>query len=324
VLLAQNALHTISVDDSDSPTVASTRRRRATVTTAVQFCDASRATVTSTTQLCDSAATEGIRVNAVIAALRLIMEQNVFCFRDTFWRQLSGTPMGTPPAPMYATLYFAIHEERIIHRFPQLKFYRRYIDDSFGIWVGGTSKEDTLAWREFQRKFASFGRLSWTFSPLQPQIDFLDITIGLDSAGRIKTSLFEKALNLYLYLPPHSAHPPGALKGLIFGWFYRLERLVSCRDEREQLTGKLRARLWARGYPVEQLEPLFAEARSRCFQQTTSTTAGQKPESRPLYLHVQYHPADPSARTIQKLVHKLLLAPRGESPLEKTEKPCWL
>jgi hypothetical protein len=113
--------------------------------------------------------------------------------------------MGTPPTPMYATLYFAIHEDKIIRRFLQLRFYRRYIDDGFGIWI--SNRQDAKAWREFKQLFDTFGNLSWTFSPLETKIDYLDITIGLDSTGRICTTLFEKALDLYLYLPPHSSPP---------------------------------------------------------------------------------------------------------------------
>jgi hypothetical protein len=75
---------------------------------------------------------------------------------------------------MYATLYFAIHEDNITRRFPQLRFYRRYIDDGFGIWI--SSGWDTKDWREFQQLFDMFGKLSWTFSPLETKIDFLVIT----------------------------------------------------------------------------------------------------------------------------------------------------
>jgi hypothetical protein len=78
---------------------------------------------------------EDINIDALMNALEIIMRHNIFKFGDTYLLQTSGTAMGTPPAPTYSTLYFAIHETKIIPTFPQISFYRRYIDDCFIIWV---------------------------------------------------------------------------------------------------------------------------------------------------------------------------------------------
>ena len=73
---------------------------------------------------------------ALITALTLVMTNNVFTFGDTYWLQKTGTAMGTPPAPPYANLYYAIHEETFLDSFPgRLLFYRRFIDDIIGIWL---------------------------------------------------------------------------------------------------------------------------------------------------------------------------------------------
>ena len=46
---------------------------------------------------------------ALIEALHIVFQNNFFKFGDTYWKQVSGTAMGTPPAPPWATIFFTLH-----------------------------------------------------------------------------------------------------------------------------------------------------------------------------------------------------------------------
>jgi hypothetical protein len=268
---------------------------------------------------------------AILCALTILMNHNVFRFGNTYWVQLNGTAMGTPPAPMYATVYFAVFEIEIIPRFREnLVEYGRYIDDGFGIWqprAGDSSTTDLRRWNAFQRAINHAGastlaarRLIWDFSPRQPSVDFLDLTINVN-CGRLSTCLFEKALNLYLYLPPHSCHPPGVVKGLIVGRMQQIYRLTTRPEDRHRLVSQLFLRLQARGYSRPWLAPIFASALRAVLlanEPASATLAPARmtgPPETPLYLHVQFHPRDATSRTIQRAFRSTMLSPRGEPPL---------
>ena len=80
------------------------------------------------------------------------MGNNYFRFGDTYWKELTGTAMGTPPAPMYATLSYAIHEmNSLCPRFTSsFVFYKRFIDDIIGLWrVDEDPVKDDNEWKNF-------------------------------------------------------------------------------------------------------------------------------------------------------------------------------
>ena len=53
---------------------------------------------------------EGFPRQLILQALHLVMKNNIFEFGSSHFKQLNGTAMGTPPACIYATLYYALHE----------------------------------------------------------------------------------------------------------------------------------------------------------------------------------------------------------------------
>jgi hypothetical protein len=279
-----------------------------------------------------------IDVAAVTNGLRIVMNNNIFKFGDTYWWQISGTAMGTPLAPSYATLYFAIHEITFIHKFPDLLFYRRYLDDSLCIWKQPPPNtiDDTIATLNlFETTMNDYGKLRWTFTPMSDHVDFLDITVSQNRNGTFATNLYEKVLNTYLYLPPHSAHAPGVLKGLVIGMIKRIVRLTSDHVNINQHIKNLYMRLLQRGYQFYDLNELFNttiervnasfESRSAMtkFQQTTNNHDNT---TNSLLLHIPFHPKNPPSKEIQNTFRNTVSFPIHEQPCEKIEdrngNPC--
>ena len=123
--------------------------------------------------------------------------------------------MGTSTACMFATLYYAFHECMTI--LPQhsstLLYFWRFIDDVLGIFIG-----DTQQWQRLKSDLNDFDTLRWTASNLSTTAVILDLTVTLDPlSGTIATAMYQKPMNLFLYIPPHSAHPPGVLRSTVFG-----------------------------------------------------------------------------------------------------------
>jgi hypothetical protein len=129
----------------------------------------------------------------------------------------------------------------------------------------------------------------------------------------IHTSIFEKKLNLYLYIPPHSAHAPGVLRGLVTGMTSRIFRLTtSLRDKRTALRA-LFLRLCNRGYSSETLRTLFVAALDH-LDRPAFDEKWYEHEKR-CFFHLPYHPDDPSSKDIQRLFRQHLLEPNAEPRL---------
>ena len=77
--------------------------------------------------------------------------------------------------------------------------------------------------------------------------------------GKLSTRTFQKAMNLYLYIPPISAHPTSCFKGLIVGNFLRFRKQNN--DENFcQLLANFAKHLLARGHTIKAIKRHFLHA----------------------------------------------------------------
>jgi len=244
-------------------------------------------------------------IKGVKVALKLVMENNVFEFGDKWFLQLLGTAMGTPAAVMYATLYYAWWEKTtLIPKYQQqLKLLRRFIDDMFGIWLWDPN--NLPVWEEFKRDLNSFGILRWEVKEPGKRVDYLDLTIEI-VGDKIVTRTYQKELNLYLYIPPHSAHPIENIRGAVHGLMRRYKQQNTEESDYIKMVILLFRRLAARGWDRMQLKQLLLEVHNNIKNNKKRPRSDDPPidSHERLILHFEYHPCDIPRKKIRHIYKK--------------------
>ena len=200
---------------------------------------------------------------ALIAALKLVMLNNIFSFRDMTFKEMNGTAMGTLPAPPYATIYYGLHESKFLTQYQNhVVFYKHFIDNVLGIWP----------------------------------------------------------LNLNLYIPPQSAHPPGLLPGIVHSTLIQIFTLCSDHNDRILRTKVFFKRLQARGYKSDHIKPLFykAIAHAQCYSGPTNRATYDK---NTVILHLPFHPNDRPSYKIQQAWRDTIASPKYHMPLTHMHNP---
>ena len=248
-------------------------------------------------------------LEAILEAMEIIMKNNIFEFGDCYFLQLLGTAMGTSAAVMWATIYYAYHEVHTLipNHGHNLFYFKRFIDDMFGIWTGNA----TTDWSAFCDDVNNFGVLTWDIKDqkLSSSVDFLDLTLSIKH-NKIVSRTFQKKMNLYLYIPPMSAHPSGCIKGTIFGLIRRYHAQNTYRHDFILFVSLLYRRLIARGWEREAMKKLILEAcryvqrkanTNTAVTQQTPEALRDDPDENRLFIHIKYHPDDVPRQRVQQL-----------------------
>ena len=150
----------------------------------------------------------------------------------------------------------------------------------------------------------------------------MDLTIEI-ADGHIETKLYKKPLALHLYIPPSSCHPPGVATGLIFGNVLRILQLNTQQKNVDADLIQFYHDLMDRGYQPSFITPLFQKAIDNATKYLSQSPAYRQQckqkkleqSRRRVFLHLPYHPNDPTSATIQRLWRTLVARPHGQPPL---------
>lgn len=146
-----------------------------------------------------------ISARAVKTILKLIFTCNVFKFKNNFYLQLIGIPMGIKAGPVIANLYIYILEKKWLNMNPDIIYYR-FIDD---IFVATDKRLDLDLFK------AEFLYLKLNIEN-EETVVFLDLEIKFhDLLGKFHFSLYIKPTNTRGYLLPYSNHPKHIFNNIV-------------------------------------------------------------------------------------------------------------
>ena len=128
-------------------------------------------------------------------------------------------------------------------------------------------------------------------------------------------------MNLFLYITPNSAHPPGLIESLVFGLLLTYYKQNSNTSDFLHMTSLLFQRLINRGHLFDNLSEIFTSAITKI--EGNANDPWKQPSIKPtdeenrLFLHIPYHPRDISRREIQNIYDSTCQLDSGNSSFKE-------
>ena len=183
----------------------------------------------------------------LVRLMRFVCTSNIFVFDRKLFLQLLGVAMGSRSSPTFPCIFMGILELLMLSSWEQSGgfmpyLWKRFIDDILFFWRG--SEEDLLAFISHLNashptiKFEAKAGDSYNFTTRS--INFLDLTIWIDDAGFIQTTLYSKPCRVVSYLLPSSSHPSHITQNIPYSLAYRLKRIESLQCNLEMNLSNLK------------------------------------------------------------------------------------
>ena len=201
----------------------------------------------------------------ILDGIKFILENNIFCFNDTFYRQEKGTAMGTKFAPVYATLTIGYLEEKLytiietnydteFQRYLK-KYWKRFLDDCFVPWT--KSEEELIKFHSVLNNLHNDIRFTLEYD--QNEQPFLDVMVR-NKGGKIETDIFYKETDSKQYLLFSSCHPRHTKINIPYNLARRLKTIISEENVLINRMTELKSFLLKQNYPESLIDGGIAKA----------------------------------------------------------------
>ncbi len=211
--------------------------------------------------------TEGRIKEALLKFIRFCFEEAYVQYGDKCYKGKKGIPTGGCNSRQIADifLHWVLFKQGDfkVNTIPELDFWKRFIDDCTGTWIG-TKRQFLNFVKRLNVETNKFG-INFPISEAQfgKSVDFLDQTLYLDENNIIQYKSYSKPTDSKRYLNPHSFHPPHVFKSVPTSQMIRTMEGNSKEETREEEMLKLKANMVKSGYAEESLNQIERKVRQR-------------------------------------------------------------
>ncbi|XP_056408704.1 uncharacterized protein LOC130314468 [Hyla sarda] len=188
-------------------------------------------------------------IEFISEGLTFVFNNTTFLSGEQWYKQETGTPMGTPVSCTYANLFLGVFENSYVYstKNPFLKYiktYHRYVDDIIVTWTG----TETLFEQFVEYLNNNSVNMHFTSQYGGKKFEFLDLRLVNDK-GSIITENYRKDVARNTLQHYHSSHRPTVKNNIPYGQFIRLKRNNTNEMTYIQQANALENRFKERAYP---------------------------------------------------------------------------
>ena len=184
-----------------------------------------------------------------VKMIEMVLDSNSFTLGDKQYKQVEGIAIGSKLGRNFACTYMRKWDEILLKHDKKPLFYKRYIDDGFGIW--DADLDSLLKFTQYANEIHKNIKIELRWS--RNCIEFLDTLVKIEN-GHVYTDLYSKPTDKHLYLRENSCHPPHTKKALAYGLGIRIRRICEKDEDYHKHRWDLKQQLRKRGYSGKLIE----------------------------------------------------------------------
>ena len=151
----------------------------------------------------------------------------------------SGVAIGSKLGKNFESSNIRIWDEQLVEQDKTTLFYKRFIDDGFGVWTFGVCS--LLQFRDHANNIHPEIKVVLQWS--KEEIEFLDTKVKIANR-RLITDLYAKPTDKHIYVDQKSNHPTSVKKTFPYGLGLWLGRICSEDKDYHKCRQELKGQLW--------------------------------------------------------------------------------